>query len=487
MVSPQRKFARQLRRNQTDAERKLWHFLRSRGLNRHKFHRQHPMGSFIVDFCSLDAQLIIELDGGQHIEQAKRDAQRTELLQKKGFKILRFWDNDILNNTEAVLKVIWAALPDLNPSPSSRQTSGESPVLLVASPHRGEAIGCLLVFLLFTFSYAQNLSHVPAPEPDANETIRIEKDCLELEKQSKDSPDDKKLKKRLEVTRQVLYHRHFKAAEEMEKQGYFLSSIGYYQRALFYKPQDKPALKSVDRVRSKLQGMDKRDAEEAYDIGMRAYQKGDKTTAADYWKRALELDQKNEKAKIALEQLNPQDLPPTPAANSKTEEELPIPVVNQPDKLSEGGSGTAQPKENNTKVVIPKDPDVLESLWEQSYRSGTEHFRFGDYEGAQKAFKKALKYSPDDVSTQEYLTKVQAILSKKNNEKSKDFYWLGVKALQGLDYRSAYRYLSSSVEADPSNPDARKLLTDLIKKQPDVLKDSTPQTRDHGNLPGTGH
>jgi primosomal protein N' (replication factor Y) len=105
--SAQRKtFARHLRRAQTDAEGKLWLHLRNRRLYGVKFRRQHPIGKYIADFCSVESELIIELDGGQHMERTKEDGQRSRFFEHKGFRVLRFWNNEVLLNTEAVVEQI---------------------------------------------------------------------------------------------------------------------------------------------------------------------------------------------------------------------------------------------------------------------------------------------------------------------------------------------------------------------------------------------
>jgi very-short-patch-repair endonuclease len=97
-------FARRLRRNQTDAERVLWFRLRDRRLNGLKFKRQVPIDKYIVDLCCAEAKLIVELDGGQH---ATRDeTNRTAVLEAMGYFVLRFWNNDVLQNTEGVLEEI---------------------------------------------------------------------------------------------------------------------------------------------------------------------------------------------------------------------------------------------------------------------------------------------------------------------------------------------------------------------------------------------
>ena len=105
-----RDFARQLRKNQTDAEAKMWKLLRSKQLENFKFRRQHVIGPYIADFCCLFAKLVIELDGGQHAEAIQYDEARTRYLEEKGFKVLRFWDNEMLLHPEAVLEAVFGAL-----------------------------------------------------------------------------------------------------------------------------------------------------------------------------------------------------------------------------------------------------------------------------------------------------------------------------------------------------------------------------------------
>ena len=102
--------SRQLRRNMTDAERLLWRALRKEQAGGYKFRRQHPCGRFILDFVCMDAKLIIEVDGGQHSEQTEYDQERVIWLEEQGFRVLRFWNNEVLSNTEAVRQAIWRAL-----------------------------------------------------------------------------------------------------------------------------------------------------------------------------------------------------------------------------------------------------------------------------------------------------------------------------------------------------------------------------------------
>ena len=108
-------FARTLRHNQTDTERELWHLLRGRELAGYKFRRQVPLGPYITDFVCLSARLIVELDGGQHGEQITYDSDRTKWLEAQNFRVLRFWNNQVFEEREAVLETILSAL--IAPSP----------------------------------------------------------------------------------------------------------------------------------------------------------------------------------------------------------------------------------------------------------------------------------------------------------------------------------------------------------------------------------
>ena len=109
--------ARRLRRDQTDAERVLWFRLRDRRLAGWKFRRQAPIDRYVVDFVCADARLIVELDGGQHTERAEQDAARTAILQSMGYLVLRFWDNDVLANTDGVVETILNTLQQQAPEP----------------------------------------------------------------------------------------------------------------------------------------------------------------------------------------------------------------------------------------------------------------------------------------------------------------------------------------------------------------------------------
>ena len=106
--------ARQLRSRMTDAEQCLWQHLRDRRLNGYKFRRQQPIGNYIADFVCMRPKLIVEADGSQHDEQRAYDETRSENLRALGFHILRFWNHDILQQTEAVLTVILNTLEVLD-------------------------------------------------------------------------------------------------------------------------------------------------------------------------------------------------------------------------------------------------------------------------------------------------------------------------------------------------------------------------------------
>jgi len=104
--------AQRLRRDTTDAEALLWAHLRSRQLDGAKFVRQHPIDRYVVDFCCRAARLVIELDGGQHADNAADEA-RTRVIEANGYTVIRFWNNDVLGNLEGVLSEIGNALGNI--------------------------------------------------------------------------------------------------------------------------------------------------------------------------------------------------------------------------------------------------------------------------------------------------------------------------------------------------------------------------------------
>jgi very-short-patch-repair endonuclease len=109
--------AKALRTNFTDTERLLWKYLRAKQMQGCKFRRQEPIGSYIVDFVCQEKRIVIEVDGGQHSTENKRDNKRDKWLKGQGYKVLRFWNNEVLANTEGVLEVIRDCLnhPPLTP------------------------------------------------------------------------------------------------------------------------------------------------------------------------------------------------------------------------------------------------------------------------------------------------------------------------------------------------------------------------------------
>jgi len=108
--------ARRLRKAPTDAEAALWCRLRSRRLNGYKFVRQEPIGTHTVDFICRESRLVIEVDGGQHADNP-RDAARDKWFADHNYRVLRFWNNDVLGNLEGVLEIIATALAEAPPHP----------------------------------------------------------------------------------------------------------------------------------------------------------------------------------------------------------------------------------------------------------------------------------------------------------------------------------------------------------------------------------
>jgi very-short-patch-repair endonuclease len=121
LAPPQRAFSRRMRKAPTEAERKLWWHLRHRlSVVGTHLRRQVQIGPYIVDFACHRSKLVIEIDGGQHGSSTQEDQQRTDRLQAEGYRVLRFWNNDVLSNVDGVLTVIHHALtttPTPDPSP----------------------------------------------------------------------------------------------------------------------------------------------------------------------------------------------------------------------------------------------------------------------------------------------------------------------------------------------------------------------------------
>jgi len=124
--------ARRLRRDSTSAESRLWNRLRSRAIDGHKFVRQEPIGRYVVDFVCRERRLIIEVDGGQHAENLE-DAFRDQWLREHKYRILRFWNNDVMSNMDGVLETIAESLRAETPPHPASACGGSRPL-----PARGE-------------------------------------------------------------------------------------------------------------------------------------------------------------------------------------------------------------------------------------------------------------------------------------------------------------------------------------------------------------
>jgi very-short-patch-repair endonuclease len=109
---------RSLRQRMTDAETRLWYLLRGRHLADAKFRRQFPIGPYVADFFCHEYGLIVEVDGGQHLE-SRRDAERTSYLEQRGYTVLRFWNDEVLKNQDAVQAKILEVLLSRAPSPAA--------------------------------------------------------------------------------------------------------------------------------------------------------------------------------------------------------------------------------------------------------------------------------------------------------------------------------------------------------------------------------
>ena len=110
LASTMTEFARSLRKNVSDAENRIWYFLRGKRLNGYRFIREHPIGPYVVDFVCRRGKVVVELDGGQHADVIEYDNKRTEFLKERGYQVLRFWNNEVFENIEGVLEAIWVAL-----------------------------------------------------------------------------------------------------------------------------------------------------------------------------------------------------------------------------------------------------------------------------------------------------------------------------------------------------------------------------------------
>lgn len=151
-IKPQRTSnARSLRSDMTLAEHKLWQAIRGKQLGAYRFRRQHPIGPYIADFACIEKLLVIELDGGQHQDQAPYDERRTAYVESLGWKVLRFWNNDVLNNPGGVLAKVIEVLTTAPPSRPSHRAAckrlgfGRRKAMLCetpsSSPWKGEGAG----------------------------------------------------------------------------------------------------------------------------------------------------------------------------------------------------------------------------------------------------------------------------------------------------------------------------------------------------------
>jgi very-short-patch-repair endonuclease len=121
---PQRAHARNMRQVSTDAERKFWWQVRDRRFGGYKFKRQFPIGRYIVDFVCLEAKLVVELDGGQHADQTAYDSVRDTYSKARGFRVLRFWNTELLTNADGVLEILSCRLKH-PPHPDPLPQQGE--------------------------------------------------------------------------------------------------------------------------------------------------------------------------------------------------------------------------------------------------------------------------------------------------------------------------------------------------------------------------
>ncbi len=115
-------YARRLRKNMTEAEQRLWRHLRRKQLGGFKFRRQCPVSPYIVDFVWFEAMLVIEIDGGHHSYQTEADAERADWLSGQGYRVLRFWNREVLQQTKNILQAI---LDNVTQTPSKPSATGE--------------------------------------------------------------------------------------------------------------------------------------------------------------------------------------------------------------------------------------------------------------------------------------------------------------------------------------------------------------------------
>jgi len=117
--------SRELRLNATEAERKLWAQLSARKVSGVRFNRQFPIGPFICDFVSRTTKLVIEVDGGQHAVDVEKDAARTAFLKSQGYRVIRFWNNDVIERIDGVISEIERVLTTCPPPTPPINGTGE--------------------------------------------------------------------------------------------------------------------------------------------------------------------------------------------------------------------------------------------------------------------------------------------------------------------------------------------------------------------------
>lgn len=176
--------ARSLRRSQTEAEKRLWKILRNRQLGRYKFRRQFPIDPFIADFACFEYKLVVEIDGGQHDGLQAHDESRTRFLERRGYKVLRFWNNEVMENTDGVLQTLTLTLSQRERELARKFNKAD--LLVVATHNKGKVveISRLLAGYASDFKTAGELG---LPEPEETGLTFIDNAVLKAVAAAKDS------------------------------------------------------------------------------------------------------------------------------------------------------------------------------------------------------------------------------------------------------------------------------------------------------------
>ena len=336
--------------------------------------------------------------------------------------------------------------------------------------HAGFPSGWVLALMVLAFCWGsslaaaeeEDLAHADAPPSDLSQKIfDMESDYAALSKQVQESPNDGSLKAKMETARSQICSENFNLGRKLEKDGYILAAINSYQHILLYDPQSVPASKAMERAKKNLKEVERKQSKAAYDEAVRDYQAGDVKGAVEELTKALEFDSENKEAQAALESINPH---PEPAENAPQHpKKKPVAAPRVPQDLN--APDTSEEEEEPS-----EDAEIREAMWDQDYRQGMQHEGMKEYEDALKSYKKALSENPKDKATQDALARVQAVVDNVDKEKSQDLYLLGVYSAQHMDYKGAYQYLCDSLEADPSNKDARTLREQLVRQNPGIIK-----------------